>query len=71
LSSVVTEEETTERIIPRIIDGIRRAALVIADVSEARPNVYYDVGLAHGMRKEVILTARRGTVLPFDVTDIP
>lgn len=65
------EEETTERIIPRILDGIRRAALVIADVSEARPNVYYEIGLAQGMRKEVILTARSGTVLPFDVSDIP
>ena len=65
------EEETTERIIPRILDGIRRAAIVIADVSEARPNVYYEIGLAQGMRREVILTARSGTVLPFDVTDIP
>jgi len=65
------EEETTERIIPRILDGIRRAALVIADVSEARPNVYYEIGLAQGMRKEVILTARSGTNLPFDLTDIP
>ena len=65
------EEETTERIIPRILDGIRRAALVIADVSEARPNVYYEIGLAQGMRKAVILTARSGTLLPFDMTDIP
>ena len=65
------EEETTERIIPRILDGIRRAALVIADVSKDRANVYYEIGLAQGMRKEVILTARSGTALPFDVTDIP
>jgi hypothetical protein len=65
------EEESPERIIPRILDGIRRAALVIADISEAKPNVYYEIGLAQGMRKVVILTAKRGTQLPFDMTDIP
>jgi hypothetical protein len=65
------EEATTERIIPRILDGIRCAAIVIADVSEPKPNIYYEIGLAQGMKKEVILTARKGTVLPFDVADIP
>lgn len=65
------EEETTERIIPRILEGIRRAAIVVADVTEPRPNVYYEIGLAQGMGKSVILTAKEGTVLPFDLVDIP
>ncbi len=65
------EEETTERIIPRILEGIRRAAVVVADVTEPRPNVYYEIGLAQGMQKDVILTAKEGTVLPFDLADIP
>ena len=65
------QAETTERITPRIIEGIRRSAFVIADVSEATPNVYYEIGYAHGLDKQVIVTAKKGTVLPFDVNDVP
>jgi hypothetical protein len=65
------EDTTTERIVPRILDGIRRAAFVIADVSEPRPNIFYEIGFAQGLGKPVILTAKSGTELPFDMTDIP
>jgi hypothetical protein len=65
------ESETTERIIPRIHEGIRRAAFVIADISEVRPNVYYEIGYAQGLGKQVIVTAKKGTLLPFDVADVP
>lgn len=67
-----TDESTSlERIVPRIEAGIRRSAFVIADVTELSPNVFYEVGYAKGLGKEVILTARQGTRLPFDVGDIP
>ena len=65
------ESETTERIIPRIFEGIRHSAFVIADVSEVRPNVYYEIGFAQGLGKQVVLTAKTGTTLPFDVVDVP
>ncbi len=65
------ESDSTERILPRIEDGIRHAAFVIADVTELSPNVYYEIGLAKGLGKPVIITARRGTELPFDLTDFP
>ncbi|MEO6232389.1 MAG: hypothetical protein ABIP10_19825 [Ferruginibacter sp.] len=41
------------------------------DLSEERPNVYYELGLAQGLHKPVIITAKKGTALPFDVADIP
>ena len=67
-----TEEvETTERIIPRIMDGIRHSAFLIADITDPRSNVYYEIGYAQGLGKNVILTARTGTKLPFDLTDVP
>ena len=67
-----TDESTSlERIVPRIEAGIRRSAFVIADVSELGPNVFYEIGYAKGLGKDVILTARKGTELPFDVDDIP
>jgi nucleoside 2-deoxyribosyltransferase len=65
------ESVSRERIIPRIESGIRHSAFVIADVSELSPNVFYEVGFARALGKDVILTARKGTTLPFDVGDVP
>jgi hypothetical protein len=67
-----TDESTSlERIVPRIEGGIRKSAFVIADVTELSPNVFYEVGYAKGLGKDVIVTARKGTELPFDIGDIP
>lgn len=65
------EAASRERIIPRIENGIRHSAFVIADVSQKSLNVFYEVGFARGLGKEVILTARKGTELPFDLHDVP
>ena len=62
---------TPERIVPAIFAGIRRAAFVIAEVSGARPNVFYELGYARASGKAVIQTAYSGTKLPFDVFDVP
>lgn len=67
----VDETNDGERILPEIIRGIRQSAFVIADVSENKPNVYWELGLAGGMNKDIILTARKGTDLPFDINDVP
>lgn len=65
------EMDSSERIIPQILDGIRRSAFVIADATTMSPNVFYEIGFAEGFGRPVIVTAREGTVLPFDVADIP
>jgi hypothetical protein len=65
------ESDTSDRIIPRILEGIRYSAFVIADVTELTPNVVYEIGFAQGIGRRVVLTARQGTVLPFDLVDIP
>jgi len=67
----VDESNDRRRIIPEILRGVRHSAFVIADVSEHKPNVYWELGLATGMGKEVILVARKGTTLPFDINDVP
>ncbi|MDI6736378.1 MAG: ATP-binding protein [bacterium] len=41
-----------------------RADLVVADVSQPRPNVFYEIGLAHAMGKPVILLLEEGTSEP-------
>lgn len=59
------------RIVPEIVRGIRQCAFVIADVTAERPNVYWELGLATGMNKDVIVIAKQGTKLPFDINDVP
>lgn len=67
-----TDESTSlERIIPRIENGIRRSAFIIADISEPSPNVFYELGFAKGLGKDVIVTVREGAEVPFDVGDVP
>jgi nucleoside 2-deoxyribosyltransferase len=65
------ESASLERIVPRIETGIQKSAFVIADLSEPSPNVFYELGFARALGKDVILTARKNTQLPFDVRDIP
>jgi hypothetical protein len=60
-----------ERIVPAIFSNIKRSAFVIAEVSGAKPNVFYELGYARALGKTVIQTAYEGTPLPFDVFDVP
>jgi hypothetical protein len=62
---------STDRIVPRIENGIRDSPFVIADLSDESVNVLYEVGFARALNKPVILTAKNGTRLPFDAHDIP
>jgi hypothetical protein len=61
----------SQRIVPGIINAIQRSAFIIADVSEPRPNVYYELGYAQALGKEIIVTGFEGTPLPFDIYDMP
>ena len=63
--------DTRQRIVPSIMNAIRRSAFIIADVSEPRPNVYYELGFAQALGKDVLTSAFKGTQLPFDVFDVP
>jgi hypothetical protein len=67
----IDEESDVERILPEILSRIRSCAFVIADLTEPRPNVYYELGYAEGLGKPLIVTAKKDTSLPFDTKDIP
>jgi nucleoside 2-deoxyribosyltransferase len=64
----VDEAAFTGDIVERIRDGIRNAEFVIADLTDARPNVYLEVGYAWGQGRPVLLVAREGQQLHFDVS---
>ena len=67
----VTQENAGERILPDILARIEQAAFTIVDLTDLRPNVFYELGYADGLGRKVILTAKAGTELPFDVKDMP
>lgn len=51
----------------KIEQSIKRAEIIICDVTEKSPNVYYELGFARAKNKTIILTAKKGTKLPFDI----
>ena len=46
---------------------IDRAALVVAEISEPRPNVFYEVGYAMGTKKTPLLMLEKGRKAPYDL----
>lgn len=47
--------------------SLQAASLAVMDLSSADPQVYYQLGQAYALGTELLLIARRGTQLPFDV----
>ncbi len=67
----VDEVQANERITDRILESIQKAEYVIVDLTESRPNVFYEAGYAQGIGKLPIYIARQGTQLEFDLKDYP
>lgn len=60
-------------IIREITDLIERAEFIIFDLTHERPNVYYELGYAHGVGNEpldILLIAKEGTNVHFDIAPL-
>ena len=53
----------TSQVIQHIVDD----PLVVADLTERNPNVFYELAVRHALRKPLVQIIRRGEPLPFDV----
>jgi len=47
--------------------GMQRAGMAAVDLSDAAPQIYYQLGQAYALGTELLLMAREGTNIPFDV----
>lgn len=56
-----------QNILRDVIDGISSSDLIVADLTGSNPNVYYEVGIAHALRKQVVLMAQDLDEVPFDL----
>jgi nucleoside 2-deoxyribosyltransferase len=53
-----------------ILEQLETADLVIADITEHNPNVFYEIGYRTRTKKPIIYLKRKGEVLPFDINTI-
>jgi hypothetical protein len=60
----------TGKVIDQIWRGINQAKVLVAELTTKNPNVFYELGLAHALRKPVILVSSNQDDVPFDLRHI-
>lgn len=65
----VDEQQFNGSIRTRILQNIASAKFIVADVTQARPNCYYELGIAHAMGKEVVHLTSKTDDVHFDIKD--
>jgi hypothetical protein len=65
-----TEIFGTGKIIDQIWSGINGARVLLAELTGRNPNVLYELGLAHALRKPVVLVSATEDDVPFDVRHV-
>lgn len=60
----------TGKIIDQIWSGINAAKVLVAELTSRNPNVFYELGLAHALRKPVVLVSSNEADVPFDLQHI-
>jgi hypothetical protein len=53
-----------------LYEAIRTSDLIICDITHLNPNIMYELGFAHGVRKPVIIISQFAEVTPFDIRSV-
>jgi hypothetical protein len=56
-----------DAIIQDIVNLISESKVVVCDVTERNPNVFYEAGIAHAIGKRVVLLTQQDADVPFDL----
>lgn len=72
LRSVRADAEifATGKIMDQVWSGINAAKVLVAELTSRNPNVFYELGLAHAMKKPVVLVSAKEEDVPFDLQHI-
>jgi hypothetical protein len=60
----------TGKIIDQVWSGINNACVLVAELTQRNPNVFYELGLAHALEKPVVLVSSNEADVPFDLHHI-
>lgn len=58
---------TTGSLIKSIIERLRIAYVVLADMTDSNPNVFYELGVRHSLSKRTIMVAQNAKHIPSDL----
>jgi hypothetical protein len=61
------EQLFTEGMLDRIFNQISKSDVIVADMTNRNPNVFYEVGYAHALGKIVLLLTQNADDIPFDL----
>ena len=64
------DEQEGRVVMDDIWDGVRKARVIVADLTGKNPNVTYEVGLADVLGKDVVLLSQTPQDVPFDFQGI-
>ncbi|MGH8660124.1 MAG: hypothetical protein ACREV4_17105 [Gammaproteobacteria bacterium] len=54
----------------QVWSGINAAKVLVAELTTRNPNVFYELGLAHALKKPVVLISSNESDVPFDLKHI-
>jgi len=60
----------TGKIMDQVWSGINAAKVLVAEMTSRNPNVFYELGIAHALKKPVVLVSSNEDDVPFDVRHI-
>jgi hypothetical protein len=60
----------TGKIMEQVWSGINAAKVLVAELTSRNPNVFYELGIAHALKKPVVLISATEDDVPFDVRHI-
>lgn len=61
------ELSSNHTIMQDIWKGVASADIILAELTDRNPNVFYELGIAHQMNKQVVLMTRSPDNIPFDL----
>jgi nucleoside 2-deoxyribosyltransferase len=67
----IDEQIFSENILERVYDQIRKADIIISEMTGRNANVFYETGYAHALGKRVILLTQEADDIPFDLKPYP